>query len=300
MYSVNVPPWDNGEKVISYYEDDANDAYTNQPNDLQIYCEDKKTILVIYNDIKLLDKLVHFFPFPYYKIKSLKIGSNGVLEGMTIEHLKCEKVLIVCSDYSDIRKKLISMGMAENKILDYNFHTDAKLGEILTVNFGEKCTYNVLIPNRFTGIIWQLESVTGTLKMLTNDYTVIDMCHFPNDCINPQLIGKYNAWDYLFRQPSFGDLKSIYSNCKVNFICIKRFQDNSDWSLLNDKMTNLISNTADKYNIGKSTLGVLLRGTDYRVTPYHPFPCDKHEAEVIINKYLDSYALRNIFLSTED
>ena len=158
---------------------------------------------------------------------------------------------------------------------------------------------------------------------------VVDMKHYPNAYLEPQLLGKVNAWEYYFRQPFDLTLDEAYSADNVvvgtgeppkfklpnplGSRGIYEFYANvngilSAWQVI-DRLglfrlqPKMIEDITQEYNrlISKDdrVLGVLVRGTDFNILrPQYATPLGK---AVAASKDLKAkWNCNKIFLATED
>ena len=155
---------------------------------------------------------------------------------------------------------------------------------------------------------------------------VIDMQNYHNTYLEPELLGKVNAWEYYFCQPlgigletayngdnvllSTGDVKNPRPNDSSSF-----FENKGDtlteWRMLvklgllrvQPKLYEEIIALRQKFfSQNDRVLGVLLRGTDYVARrPYdHPIqPPLEYALTKVIEKF-NEWHCNKIFLATED
>ena len=152
------------------------------------------------------------------------------------------------------------------------------------------------------------------------------MQNYPNTYLEPELIGKVNAWEYYFRQPLGISLETAYNGDNVILSNgnpkeprpddSSFFFDNKDGVLTEWRMLVKLGLLKVQPNLYKEimslreklfapnerVLGVLLRGTDYVARkPYgHPIqPPIEYALSKIIEK-LNEWRCNKIFLATED
>lgn len=155
---------------------------------------------------------------------------------------------------------------------------------------------------------------------------VIDMQNYPNALLEPEKLGKENAWEYFFEQPLRIGLEQAYNG--ENIILSKEllmfpdsakkpylFDDKNielaEWrmlvklGLLKIKpaiMEELLETRAKLFAPTDRVLGVYLRGTDYvaKKPRLHPIPPPVEYARDVILEKVRAWKCNKIFLSTED
>lgn len=155
---------------------------------------------------------------------------------------------------------------------------------------------------------------------------VVDMQNYPNSYLEPELLGKVNAWEYYFRQPLGIDLETAYNgkNVVLSSGGIERgyadhtsaFFENkngilTEWRMLvklgllqvQPKLYEEIMNIRKKlFAPNDRVLGVHLRGTDYMAQrPFnHPIQPPIGYALTKIIEKINEWHCNKIFLATED
>ena len=155
---------------------------------------------------------------------------------------------------------------------------------------------------------------------------VIDMQNYPNSYLEPEMIGKVNAWEYYFCQPVGIDLETAYNGRNVilssgggekNRPTDKSayFDDRNgiltEWRMLvklgllrvqPSLYEEIISVRQKLFADNDRVLGVHLRSTDYDATrPYaHPIqPPIEYALTKVVEKF-NEWHCNKIFLATED
>ena len=154
---------------------------------------------------------------------------------------------------------------------------------------------------------------------------VIDMKNYPNVYLEPQQVGKINAWEYYFCQPLGITLDEAYNGDNVilsNDLPPDRPHDGMDffnninnilmeWRMLVKLGLLKVQPTIYQeflhlYNLlfakEDRVLGVLMRGTDYVALkpPSHPIPPPVDVAMKTVQEMKDKWNCNKIFLATED
>ena len=160
--------------------------------------------------------------------------------------------------------------------------------------------YIIRRQNTTVGLFSNYIVFAGHIKYaLSKGYIpVIDMQNYPNQMLDPKLLGKENAWEYFFLQPFKIGLETAYKG--ENVILSKEVSDfgwpgskMNDYKNKNGILTewrtlvkwgllkihpHLQKEIDDMYNkffsANDKILGILLRGTDYVATrpDKHPIP----------------------------
>lgn len=136
-----------------------------------------------------------------------------------------------------------------------------------------------------------------------------------------QSIEEKNAWLYYFKQVSPYNLKTVYNSSKVILSGLNAIdkcdvwlsqdfsQDGLNKARVFSKKYIRFSNEVNKFvnselrNIDLNhTIGLYLRGTDYtKLKPAgHPIQPSPRQAFEIVDEMIKKYAVRHIFLTTED
>ena len=151
------------------------------------------------------------------------------------------------------------------------------------------------------------------------------MQNYPNAYLEPELLGKVNAWEYYFCQPLNINLETAYNGANVilSSDVIPDFPNgNSDfyankngilteWRMLvklgllrvQPKLYEEILNLRQKFFApNERILGVLMRGTDYvaRRPQGHPIQPPIEYALTKVVEKLNEWHCNKIFLATED
>ncbi len=277
------------KKVLS---DPKNDNFLKLLN----FKNNKKTLTIVIFEYSVLNKLIDYFPFPFFSIDDVIDSKNATYD---IDSITSDYILLVTDNYDNCKS---FSKCSHSKILYPSLKVDACHGEIVSIDFaginaGSKDAY-VLIPPNSVGIMWLLQSATYYRNIFEKNQFYIDLMNFQNDLIHPDLLGSYNPWDFLFKQYCCLDCSALYSDCKINFIRMINGGTTVNWDIISSRVQKQINHY--QKIIGANTLGVLLRGTDYNYVPYHQHPLDANECCFLIDKYLHHYHLDKIFLSTED
>lgn len=155
---------------------------------------------------------------------------------------------------------------------------------------------------------------------------VVDMQNYPNYLLEPEKLGKENAWEYFFEQPLRIGLEEAYNG--ENIILCQTFVDFphterklylyddknielAEWrmlvklGLLKIKpalMEEILATRAKLFAPTDRVLGVYLRGTDYASNKpqYHCIPPPVEYARDVILEKIRAWKCNKIFLSTED
>ena len=131
--------------------------------------------------------------------------------------------------------------------------------------------------------------------------------------------GKLNSWELFFTQPagiSYNDVKSLPNKViidnpkgpRVRVSCMDNPGAQEYWKLITSKFihpTDEVQSIIDKYdNVfeGHRVLGIIARGTDYKlnVAVNHPIQPSSEELIHKAHEFMDKYKLDRIFLATED
>jgi hypothetical protein len=154
---------------------------------------------------------------------------------------------------------------------------------------------------------------------------VIDMQNYPNFFMDPEKLGKENAWEYYFEQPLRIGLEQAYNGENIILSSVEveprlyesmaffENRDNilSEWRMLvklgllkvKPEHTKEIMALREKLFSPKDrVIGVHLRGTDYVVDrPFgHPIPPPVELAANTVVAKLNEWNCNKFFLSTED
>ena len=150
---------------------------------------------------------------------------------------------------------------------------------------------------------------------------VIDMMNSANSMLEPDEIGKKNAWDDYFEQPEGVTLDEIGKSKNVilgsihppkkypGFSMILNPEELTGWQRyaskylkLNQAHVKAIQEYYDRYFADKRVLGVLCRGTDYvAMKPYHhPVQPDPEEVVRKCREIMKAQKCDCIYLATED
>ena len=154
---------------------------------------------------------------------------------------------------------------------------------------------------------------------------VIDMQNYENCYLEPENIGKINAWERLFENPADVDIEDAYAGKCVLLSSGDPTESRPDddiaffnneggkldyWRELAHKYIRINSSIRNEIDIEYNklvtkedrVLGVLVRGTDYvDRKPYeHPVQPDINDVIEKSHLWMDQYACNKIFLATED
>ena len=128
-----------------------------------------------------------------------------------------------------------------------------------------------------------------------------------------KVFGQSNAWEYYFKQVSNYTLKEVYESKNVilgtgffSKSMVRSYKEDSDLKeifLRNVKIKEKFIKNAENFikkNIHiNSTLGVQIRGTNFRTTPLHPMPPSIDQIFYTIDKAMKHQKLKKIFLVTD-
>ncbi len=213
--------------------------------------------------------------------------------------------------------------MTDEKLIDrenWRFHY-VKQGD------PTKPTYYIIRPRFSTaGLFFNFAIFAGHIRYaLSQGYIpVIDMQNYPNSNLDPEKLGKENAWEYFFEQPLRIGLEQAYNGENIILCHVEArprpdmtisFLESTDvlleWrmlvkmGLLKVKPTIMEEVLAVRTKLFAPTdrvLGVLLRGTDYVANKpkNHPIPPPIELATNVVFSKLAEWNCNKIFLATED
>ena len=149
------------------------------------------------------------------------------------------------------------------------------------------------------GLFWHFAVFTGHIRYALSKgwLPVVDMQNYPNTYLAPEKLGKENAWEYYFEQPSRIGLEEVYNFENVILSSVKpkmrpdssmQFTDKAlaDYRILvkkgllkvKDEIAEEVAAVRGKlFSSTDRVLGVKLRGTDYVANKpkwhYIPPPC---------------------------
>ena len=161
-----------------------------------------------------------------------------------------------------------------------------------------KPTYYIIRPKYvLSGLFWHFAFSVGHIRYaLSKDwFPVVDLQNYPNAYLSPEKLGKENAWEYYFEQPSRISLEEAFDGENVILSCVEsepmrpvpsmRFtkENLSPFrNLVNQGFLKVKSEISEEVSILKEklfapadrVLGVKLRGTDYVSSKpkYHHIP----------------------------
>ncbi len=186
----------------------------------------------------------------------------------------------------------------------------------------EKTFYIIRRHNTGAGIFSFVLTGLGAIQNATdNGYVpVIDMQNYDNVLLLPDEVGKRNAWEDYFLQPSIGletafksrnvilgnisdpdqypDFPALYSSIEVS----KWRKVASAYLHLRPEHEVVRDEYIEKYFCNKRVLGVLCRGTDYLMLCPHDHPIQPSKEEMIkkCKKCISDWKCDLIYLATED
>lgn len=191
-----------------------------------------------------------------------------------------------------------------------------------------KPTYYIIRrKNSTVGIFSNFNVFAGHIRYaLSNGWLpVIDMQNYTNAILEPEKLGKENAWEYFFEQPLRISLEEAYNG--ENIILsknVKRLPPYKEDSFYDDKNIELakwrmlikmgllkikptireeiLAVRAKLIAPTDRVLGVYLRGTDYvaKKPTGHPIPPPIEYVRDVICEKVRAWRCNKIFLSTED
>lgn len=198
-----------------------------------------------------------------------------------------------------------------------------------------KVSYGNENPGKTFFVIRRAPSKVGLFSsVMTNmglvDYAVkkgyipvIDMQNTSNTYLEPEQVGKMNAWDFYFKQPMGYELEDIAASKNIilsNGLITKkntypdiRIVDDEKlllkWREVFGKYFNINDVLLEEFRVEKQklfgenrVLGVLARGTDYiNLKPKnHPIQPTIRQVMEMTTEVMDRYQCEYIFLATED
>lgn len=224
-------------------------------------------------------------------------------------------------------KKLNSVGRSINHIRKNILHPE---------NRERKVSYGELNPDKTIYIIRTINPGVGLGSILTSVlekllycdkkkyYPVIDLQNYDNVYLEAGNIGKENAWEYYFKQPSGISISEAYKSKNVILSdtapIIERFHIDSEfyknhkqfanirqifdkYIILNDDTQAYVNLYIEKMFVGKNNiLGILVRGTDYvnRKPLGHPRQPSVDTVIADAKEAMKKYNCDAVYLSTED
>lgn len=196
-----------------------------------------------------------------------------------------------------------------------------------------KCHYGTLNPDKIiyiiriqrsnVGLMSYYTSVLGYVRYaLDNGYTpVVDMQNYKNPYLTDEQVGKVNAWELYFKQPSNVSLSDAYKSKNV-ILCYageapresaprrlfdmlqndKRYYEiASKYLVLNDEMKDYTQTQQKKvFNVTGKILGVSSRGTDMINFPRHSKLPMREELLLQAQEIMKKRNCEYLFLSTEE
>lgn len=209
--------------------------------------------------------------------------------------------------------------------LNRNFWDERK------VKFGtlhpDKTFYVIRRNDPSVGLFSYYIYVLGHIKYALDQgwIPIVDMQYYANQYLDRQSIGKKNAWEYYFCQPSSDEysIDEVYQSKNV-VLCKADLRQNMpslhmDYLLNNEqvrlwrdiakciKCIDAVEQKVDEVWSemqleSRSVMGVLLRGSDYTALKpkNHPVQPEIEEALQYIEKRLKKYGYEKIFIATED
>ncbi len=183
--------------------------------------------------------------------------------------------------------------------------------------------YVIRCPQETMGLFGVYNYVVKHLKIAENlgAEPVIDWQYYPNSSIlNDSQIGKLNAWEFFFKQPSSASLQEVYHS---NYVIMSNGEGMSDlaevddskeleesrriiqkYIKLNQEMLHFIEDKYIQLDMkDKKILGVLCRGTDFTASKpkgHAICPTAEETIQTIHEKENEWGNFDKIFLATED
>ena len=181
--------------------------------------------------------------------------------------------------------------------------------------------YYVIRRDERVGLFSYVQTALGQIEYaISQGYIpIIDMKNTNNSYLAPDHIGKINAWELFFNQVTQADLDEIYT--RGNYVIAEPankspnssgfFREDEKWLWrmlykefihLNARSRNVIEEECNRLFGGdfSKTLGVHVRGTDYRFAKGHPLQPDINEVIRKVEYYLENRGYEKIFLATEE
>ncbi len=229
-------------------------------------------------------------------------------------------------DKSLLRRKLpflygVYLSLTENK-------TDEKLiGE--RKSFGEKngdkTFFVIKITNPVLGLMGIYNTVLGYIYFAQRKgmIPVVDLQNYSNGYLYKEEIGKVNAWDYYFEQPSAYSLEEVYNSKNVviasgldpkeaspvvlNYYLQQRksrakhyYNIISNQIKIKDSIQEKIENSYKKLFAGKRVIGVVKRGTDIINNAGHAIQPDLADVISKTKEMLVKWNCDSVFLASEE
>ncbi len=275
---------------------------TDPPEGLMISPEPVKTLIIYDEHPEKNNGVYSAFPFSHFKLKGVVIGGEFISfygESLSKSLDTVDKILLVSGN---VLKKY------QTKVITCQFDPSLKG---FNYKFGKKNKNKRIIvttPSKGRGLLSQLSASTVWTKYAEqmNIIHFVDFQNFPNSYTCPKYLGRYNAWNYYFKQPDSISVDEVYDSADVTIIR----NDNAppipiklgkvDRSLLSDQVLEREDAYFKNYFGDKSILGVALRGTDYFTEKWHRIPTDAHESLEICIAHMHNLNCDYIYLSTED
>ena len=179
-----------------------------------------------------------------------------------------------------------------------------------------------------TGLLTRYRMIMGHIRYALSKgwIPVIDLQNYPNPNLDPDKLGKENAWEYYFEQPlrigleqayngenvvlSDGDIVKPYPAHSLKML-EKRSDTLTEWRMLvklgllsvkPELMQEVTATWQKLFSKEDRVLGVILRGTDYvaRKIKGRPIPPPVDFAKSIVSEKLKEWQCNKFFLATED
>lgn len=181
--------------------------------------------------------------------------------------------------------------------------------------------YYIIRRDERVGLFSYVQTALGQIRYaLFHGYIpIIDMQNTNNSYLAPNQIGKVNAWELFFDQVTQADLDEIYT--RGNFVIAETadkspnscvfFREDEKWLWrrlykefihLNSNSREFIEKRCNYLFDGdlSKTLGVHVRGTDYKFAKGHPLQPEIDEVICKVRYYLEKRGYEKIFLATEE
>ena len=189
--------------------------------------------------------------------------------------------------------------------------------------YPDKKFYIIRRHSREAGLFsFFITNLGSIVKAVDEGYIpVIDMMNYPNSLIPESMVGKHNAWDDYFFQPSDYSMEDIARAKNIRLGSINAPEEYPDYNIFNNKekmelwrryskefmmvlpehISSAESYIEDKFK-GRRILGVLIRGTDYKNKRPSGHPIQPSIDMVIdrCRQVLKQKKCEYIYLATED
>ncbi len=309
IMSIEYPIGKNANQILEFYLNQSLNAdLKNAPIGLSIRKSKVESLIIFGKNDRTLAYYFKTFPFGYYKIigRISKDNPSELSSEESFKLLNSDRILLLEKDnLNQMKEFLLEHGKQDNIIYGESISLQP-FNTIMKFHFGNNNTnksFFVIIPNIDSGLIWNYRHTKNVVNQLNDQIPIVDMQNFMNQHISPEHLGQYNAWDFYYKPLSEYTLDEIYHSSDVLFFYkLSSFPPVSlDREALSETVLQYEKQQLDNLHFnGNETLGVFLRGTDYRITAWHQIPYDPFEAAAIVKQYMKHYNLSKVFLDTED